>query len=315
MENKKTVFKFFTIFQYRQEEEFLSIMHERGWKLTGITFPGFYHFERCEPKRVTYCLDYNREGLKNKNQYVQMFSDCGWEYLFDFAGYSYFYKETDDAREREEIFCDDASRLDMMKRVFKGRFILLIVLFACIILPQFVVNTIGYGGGAVQDLLSVTLMILAVVYLILFSATAHWFYHYEKEAAPDNTGIKYKYFGIWISILLILISIGTMFYFAKRSVYFVSERDDGFTVEAEQLNKSVVMEYNLRKGDVIAVNSHEFEAGELFICVGKENKEPVFYGNSYGSMGDFTIEIQEDGRYRIECSGRGLKGVIRFDIR
>ncbi len=30
MENKKTIFKFFTIFQYRQEEEFLGMMHEGG---------------------------------------------------------------------------------------------------------------------------------------------------------------------------------------------------------------------------------------------------------------------------------------------
>lgn len=315
MENKKTVFKFFTIFQYRQEEEFLSIMHEQGWRLAWITFPGFYHFEKCEPKKVTYRLDYNQEGLKNKMQYVQMFSDCGWGYLFDFAGYSYFYKEGSDTQEREEIFCDDASRFDMMKRVFKGRIVLLIILFACMILPQFFVNTIGYGGGVVQDILSVTLMILAVVYLILFSTTAHWFYQYEKEASPDKAGIKYKYFAVFISILLILITIGTMFYFAKRSVYLVSEQSGGFTIEAEQLNKSVVMEYNLRKGDVIAVDSRGLERGELFIRVGIENQDPIFYGNSYGSMGDFTVEIQEDGCYRIECSGRGAKGVISFAIR
>ena len=90
MEDKKTAFKFFTIFQYQQEEEFLSSMHAKGWKLTKITFPGFYHFDSCEPQNVTYRLDYNQEGINNKTDYVQMFSDCGWNYLFDFVGYSYF---------------------------------------------------------------------------------------------------------------------------------------------------------------------------------------------------------------------------------
>lgn len=316
MENKKTVFKLFTIFQYRQEEEFLSSMHERGWKFTWITFPGFYHFQKCEPKNVAYRLDYNKEGIKNKTEYVQMFSDCGWEYLFDFWGYSYFYKEGGTTQEREEIFCDDASRLDMMKRVFKGRVSLLLIIFLCMILPQFFVNTLaGYSGGIVQNVLSVTLMILAVLYLILFSVTAYWFYQYEKRVLTEKAHIKYKYYGIFVLILLMLIGIGTVFYVTKRSVYTFSERGNGFTIEAEQLNKSIVMEYYLRKGDVIAVDSREFKGGELFICVGMENKEPIFYGNSYGSMGDFTVEIQEDGCYQIECSGRGAKGVISFVIK
>lgn len=30
----KTVFKFYTISEYRKEEEFLSSMHRQGWKFT-----------------------------------------------------------------------------------------------------------------------------------------------------------------------------------------------------------------------------------------------------------------------------------------
>lgn len=156
MEDKKVVFKFFSVPQYQQEEKYLSSMHEKGWKLAKITLPGFYHFERCEPGKVTYRLDYNPEGVKNKSEYVQMFSDCGWEYLFDCAGYSYFCKEGSASQEREEIFCDDSSRLDMMKRVFKGRIIPLIPLFAGVILPQLFMNTMGYGGGSeIQDIVSI----------------------------------------------------------------------------------------------------------------------------------------------------------------
>ena len=125
MGNSKTVFKYFTIPQYRQEEDYLSAMNEKGWCFTHVTFPGFYHFEKSEPEQVTYRLDYNQEGIRNKAEYVQMFSDCGWEYICDFVGYSYFRKEGEVGEEREEIFCDDASRLDMMRRVFRGRIILL----------------------------------------------------------------------------------------------------------------------------------------------------------------------------------------------
>ena len=130
MKSEKKVFKFYTITQYREEEKFLSEMHEKGWKFIHVSFPGVYHFEKCEPKPVSYRLDYNQEGIQNKSEYVQMFSDCGWEYIEDFVGYSYFRKEGQQGDEKEEIFCDDASRLDMMNRVFKGRIIPLIIIFA-----------------------------------------------------------------------------------------------------------------------------------------------------------------------------------------
>ena len=62
MKNKKTVYKYFSIPAWRKEEEYLSKMHEKGWKFTGANVPGLYHFERCEPQPATYRLDYNKEG-------------------------------------------------------------------------------------------------------------------------------------------------------------------------------------------------------------------------------------------------------------
>ena len=143
MREKKTALKFFTVCQYQQEEDYLSTMHAQGWQLAKIIFSCFYQFEQCEPKKVAYRLDYNQEGLANKTEYVQMFSDCGWEYLFEFCGYSYFRSQSERSRGQEEIFCDDASRLDLMKRVLRGRMIPLIVMFVLVILPQFAVTTLG----------------------------------------------------------------------------------------------------------------------------------------------------------------------------
>ena len=31
-----------------------------------MVFPGIYSFEKCEPENVTYRLDYNQEGIANK---------------------------------------------------------------------------------------------------------------------------------------------------------------------------------------------------------------------------------------------------------
>lgn len=166
-----------------------------------------------------------------------MFSDCGWEYVCDFVGYSYFRKEGEAGEEREEIFCDDASRLDMMKRVFRGRIIPLIVIFALALLPQLLVNTVGYSGGSVlQNILSFTFLGLAGLYLVIFTVTAVQFWQYEKRVSGDSRGVRLKYAGVFALIAALAAGIGLFFWSQYRSSYEVSEIDHGYVMEAEKLN-------------------------------------------------------------------------------
>lgn len=317
MNNKKTQIKFFTIPQYRQEEEYLSEMHEKGWKLTKVSFLGLYHFEKCEPAKVSYRLDYNKEGVENKAEYVQMFSDCGWEYMFDYVGYSYFRKEADPEGEREEIFCDDESRLDMMKRVFLGRIRPLIIIFLFIILPQLYMNTMGYGGGSIdQEVFSITFLGLAVLYIALFASMAFQYYKFEKRVVHNSSGVNYKYAGVFLVIMLFVVSVGAIFYFSNKSVFTIDEQGvngcDGFVIEARRLNTEVERQYELKKGDLITVK-HEKDGGEIFINIAEEGKEPVFFGNG-PDLGSFYVEIQEDGCYIIKCSGDKMRGYVTFNI-
>ena len=169
MKETKTCLKWFDITQYEKEAEFLRNMHKKGWKIVSVSFPGKYHFEKCQPEDVVYQLDYNQEGIDHKSEYVQLFQDCGWEYLFDFVGYSYFRKPVSEMDGEESIFCDEQSRLDMLNRVYKGRVIPLVVIFFCCLVPQFINNTVGYGGGgSVQRALAIALGTILVVYIIFF---------------------------------------------------------------------------------------------------------------------------------------------------
>lgn len=182
MSNTKTQFKWFSIPEYDKEQEYLRQMHKSGWKLVRIGFPGVYHFEACQPEDVVYQLDYNPEGTENKTEYVQMFTDCGWEFLFDFVGYSYFRKAVKDMNGEEEIFCDDASRLDMMKRVFRGRIVPLILIFIGIVW-QLILQSMDFYGD--RDPVRVFLLALFgvtfVLYSILFVQFAVQFYAYKKR--------------------------------------------------------------------------------------------------------------------------------------
>ncbi len=166
MSKGKIKFAFFTIPEYEKEQEWLRKQHQAGWKLTKATLPGFYRFEKCEPEDVVYQLDYNQEGLSQKNEYVQIFRDCGWEHITDMAGYSYFRKPVAQMNGKEEIFCDDDSRMDMIERVFKGRMIPLFVIFFLIIIPQMLIQS--HMGTFVNGVLFGVLLVVFVMYLVIF---------------------------------------------------------------------------------------------------------------------------------------------------
>ena len=79
--DRKREYRVFTIADWEWEQDYLRKRHGEGWKFTGLTYPGVYHFVRCQPEDVVYQLDYNEEGIKHKDEYVRMFQDCGWEYI------------------------------------------------------------------------------------------------------------------------------------------------------------------------------------------------------------------------------------------
>ena len=164
MAEKKKEFHWFTIMDYEKEAQYLSRMHEKGWKFKRVTMPGIYTFEKCEPEKVVYQLDYNQEGQKNQMEYVKMFEDCGWEYVLDFAGYSYFRKPEARMVQEEEIFCDDESRLDLMNRIFRGRIVPLIVIFCCLLVNGYNSMT-GYGVRALTSVIGVLMILYVVIFL------------------------------------------------------------------------------------------------------------------------------------------------------
>lgn len=174
METKK-VFKYFTIYNHEKEEEFLREMSKAGWRFTNVSSFCMYHFEKAEPEDVIYRLDYNKEGRENKSEYVQMFSDCGWEYIQDYAEYSYFRKSAAEADGNEEIFCDDESKLEMLKRVFMGRVRLLIILFFLILIPNFVMLVLKHNY-----ILATIYSLIILLYIVLFLKFIIKFMRYTK---------------------------------------------------------------------------------------------------------------------------------------
>lgn len=184
MKNTKTELKFFSVPEWKKEEQYLREQHQKGWAFTKVTGLGVYHFQKCEPQDVVYQLDYNPDSTAQKDEYLQMFRDCGWEYLQNYVGYSYFRKPASEMDgTEEEIFCDDASRLDMMNRVFKGRMIPLLVVFFLIIVPQLIMQ--GMTHTMMSRVLFITYCVLFALYLLIFFSFAVPYLKYYRSARKE----------------------------------------------------------------------------------------------------------------------------------
>lgn len=136
--NLKKEFHYFVLTDYEIEEEYLRKMHNDGFKFVKVTLPGFYYFEECEPEDVVYKLDFNTKTIAEKQDFIQMYEDYGWEYIQDMNDYSYFRKKVSEAEGENdlEVFSDVESKYEMLKRIFMNRMLPIAAIFLVCILPQ-----------------------------------------------------------------------------------------------------------------------------------------------------------------------------------
>lgn len=181
MKEKKTV-RIFTAMDWQAEQNYLREQHKNGWKYKRSGFM-LYHFEKCEPEDVIYQLDFNSEGTKRRDDYLQMFKDCGWEYIQEFNGYTFFRKPVSQMNGREEeIFCDDESRLEMIRNVLRKKMLPLLYIFFLIIIPQIIMLSLHWyvGHGFVKWLLFVYIAAF-VLYLIIFIKSARVYLRFKRQ--------------------------------------------------------------------------------------------------------------------------------------
>lgn len=143
---RKIKIRFYTIADYEDEELWLRRQHQNGWKLVKMTPPCFYTFEECEPEDVIYRLDY--KNGEQTEEYLQMLRDFGWEYFFHLFGWLYFRKPASAAKTEgeEELFSDNASRVEMAEHVTRTRLIPLMVIFLCCVIPNLINAMNGVMG-------------------------------------------------------------------------------------------------------------------------------------------------------------------------
>ena len=162
----KMKLRFFTVADYQEEEIWLREQHKNGLRFSKFIPPCFFLFEPCTPEDVIYRLDYKNE--KQSSDYLQLFSDYGWEYLDSFGGWFYFRKPASEIQVENdgEIFSDPASKADMIRHIIKTRMLPLLAIFLCCVIPGWI-NSFRGDLGAEGTFFTILFSALLVLYLYL----------------------------------------------------------------------------------------------------------------------------------------------------
>jgi len=108
--------KWFWPWQDEQEEIWLEEMSQQGLHLKRADLFAQYEFMQGQPQNYTYRLDFQDSmKSKNKEEYLRLFTDAGWEYLGQLGGWQYFRKLTQSGEERE-IFTDAETKIHKYNR-------------------------------------------------------------------------------------------------------------------------------------------------------------------------------------------------------
>ena len=114
--------RWFLPWQDEKEENWLRGMANQGLHLVELNNFGQYFFRTGEPVDTVYRLDYQKYSKKEKDAYLQLFKDSGWEFVGPRSGWQYFCKPFSPG-EPEEIFTDTASKVDKYQRQIAGMII------------------------------------------------------------------------------------------------------------------------------------------------------------------------------------------------
>ena len=175
----KVQFRMFMLPEYEQEEIYLNKMAKKGYRLDKVVIPGFYFFTKTEPENMIYKIDFNPQKDDSVEEYHQMFADYGWEYLQDMNEYSYFRKISDGTE--EDIYSDNASRIEMIKRILMTKMLPFMILFLCIVIPQFFMALFRDDMGNAGITLLILWTLVLALYVFIFTRCTIGFYRLKKK--------------------------------------------------------------------------------------------------------------------------------------
>ncbi len=152
-----TKYKWFWAWQDEKEEAWLHSMSRLGYHLKEPGIFGSYKFDVGIPEDFIYRLDFVTSSTKDKDSYLQLFKDSGWDYLGNMGGWQYFRIKALEG-ENPQIFSDHESKIQKYQRIIAA----LVIYYPLYMLSLTILSR--YDSGLIF-----LLQIFFAMILILFS--------------------------------------------------------------------------------------------------------------------------------------------------
>ena len=149
MSEQKTVRKWWWVWDFEKEEQWLNTMAQSGWVLNRVGWCT-YHFVACEPGAYTIRL----EKRSHTSEYLRFMEDTGAEYVGNIVSWLYFRRKTELGP--FNIFSDIDSRIQHLDNIGKTLSIIGIANLAIGL-----ANSINFHSGWI-NLLCATLLMYAL---------------------------------------------------------------------------------------------------------------------------------------------------------
>ena len=146
MAERKTIRKWFWVWDFDKEERWLNEMALAGWLLVNVGLWS-YTFERCEPGEYAVRLEMHPAD----EAYIAFMQETGAQYIGRVIQWIYFSKKTEDGP--FEIFSDLDSRINHLDRIAR---VLRVIGIANLLIGA--MNVFSYSRTGVVNLLCATLL-------------------------------------------------------------------------------------------------------------------------------------------------------------
>ncbi len=158
--------RFFTIADYEEEEAWLRTQHQNGLRLVKFVVPCFFVFEECTPQDMIYRLDF--KNGEQREDYLQMFRDYGWEYVTSCVGWLYFRKAASEVQAENdgEIFSDGETKVAMIQHIMRTRMFPIAAVFLCCVVPGWICTITGGAFYLKTGFILFSVLLLLYIYLI-----------------------------------------------------------------------------------------------------------------------------------------------------
>lgn len=109
----KTIWRVFLSYSDPKQEQWLETQARLGWHLVGVA-PLRFKFVQKEPREDRYRMDFQLLRGKQRQDYLQLFQDAGWD-LVGQLGNRYYFRASGDTLS-PEIHSDSESRKGRLRR-------------------------------------------------------------------------------------------------------------------------------------------------------------------------------------------------------